>query len=58
MGIQTSDKYIHTWCDKCETIQKVSKVKHYIDKDKKKVFLIGCINCRDIKINQILSDLI
>jgi hypothetical protein len=57
MGIQTSDKYIHTWCDKCETIQKVSKVKHHLDEDKK-VFLIGCPNCRSIKINQILSDLI
>jgi hypothetical protein len=53
MGIQSSDSYIHTWCGKCETLQKVKRVKHYIDKDTITVCLYGCPVCRDIKIEEL-----
>lgn len=57
MSIQT-EKRTHTWCEKCDTLQLVQKVKHYVDHSSGKpiICLIGCKECRDKKLEKLLQD--
>jgi hypothetical protein len=59
MSIQT-EKGTYTLCEKCDTIQLVQKVKHYIDYSCKPeiICLVGCKECRDRKLDIILKNLI
>ena len=41
---------IFTWCKGCDTLQIVDRIKH-----DNQLRLIGCSNCRDTKLNQLIS---